>query len=337
MLPPGQTIEGLVLTPTRELAEQVAKALLSFAKHKPRRIITIYGGVGFTPQIHAIKTASIVVATPGRLLDHLNQRTISLSNVKILVLDEADRMLDMGFLNDVEDIIRQCPKQRQTLLFSATMPSEITRLAHRYMKQPLEIRAEDVVDPTKLTQVCYEVQPAHKFSVLLHLLQTEKSGLVMVFCNTQHYTDRIARELIKHNIRAIAIHGGLSQNQRNRVMQQFHSIKVDVLVCTDVAARGIDVKDVSHVYNYDVPNDPQQYIHRIGRTARAGKLGKAINIVSTTDRGKFRDVLRFSRAHITRMELPHFAVIAQRHEEPRHDRPRGQHGRGGRQFQRRRR
>jgi ATP-dependent RNA helicase DeaD len=292
------------LTPTRELAEQVAKALKKFSKYKPLEITAVYGGLSINPQISELGDADIVVGTPGRILDHLERRTIDLSNIKTLVLDEADRMLDMGFIKDVEMIIRQCPKKRQTLLFSATIYSEIAHLAKRYMNEPYEVSAEAYVDPKKLTQIYYDVPDNLKFSLLVHLLKNERAGLVMVFCNTRTNTDFVAKNLKYSGVEALAVHGGFSQEKRNRIMRQFHSAEVYVLVCTDVAARGLDIKDVSHVYNYDIPKDSREYIHRIGRTARAGKEGKAISIVASRDYENFSRVQRDNELDIKREQMP---------------------------------
>ena len=300
----GRGIQALILTPTRELAEQVAKALKKFSKYKPLGITAVYGGLSINPKISELRDADVVVGTPGRILDHLERRTIDLSNIKTLVLDEADRMLDMGFIKDVERIIRQCPKKRQTLLFSATIYSEIAHLAKRYMNEPYEVSAEAYVDPKKLTQIYYDVPDNLKFSLLVHLLKNEKAGLVMVFCNTRTNTDFVAKNLKYSGVEALAVHGGFSQEKRNRIMRQFHSAEVYVLVCTDVAARGLDIKDVSHVYNYDIPKDSKEYIHRIGRTARAGKEGKAISILASRDYENFSRVQRDNELDIKREQMP---------------------------------
>ncbi len=297
-------IQALVLTPTRELAEQNTKELRKFSKYKPLHIAVVYGGVSINPQIMELKRADVVVGTPGRLLDHMQRRTIQLDRVKILVLDEADRMLDMGFIDDVERIIRHCPEKRQTLLFSATITHDVARLVNRYMKDPVKISAEIYVDPKKLKQVYYDVLDDIKFSLLVHLLKHEKSGLVMVFCNTRRTVDFVANNLEAAGIDAMAIHGGLSQEKRNSVMRHFHSQKIYVLVCTDVAARGLDIKGVSHIYNYDIPKDANHYIHRIGRTARAGKEGKVINLLSPMDHENFRRVNQESGAEITKEHMP---------------------------------
>jgi len=301
---PGEGIQALVLTPTRELAEQITKVLYHFSEHKQLGVTAVYGGVGINPQIEDLKNAEIVVGTPGRILDHLERRTINLDKVKILVLDEADRMFDMGFINDVEDIIGHCPKERQTLMFSATINPDIDHLVKKHMKDPVEIAVESYVDASLLKQIYYDVEKNVKFSLLVHLLKHEPAGLVMVFCNTRHNTDFVADNLNSSGIDAMAIHGGLSQEKRNRIMEKFHTGKVLVLVCTDVAARGLDIKNVSHVYNYDIPKTSDEYIHRIGRTARAGKEGIAINLVSERDYENFRRVLEDDSIKPTPTEVP---------------------------------
>ncbi len=313
----GKGIQALVLTPTRELAEQVAKALMKFSKYRPMGIIAVYGGVGINPQIKGLKTADVVVGTPGRILDHIQRSTIKFGNVKTLVLDEADRMFDMGFKDDVERIIRKCPQERQTLLFSATITKDVVRLSRSHMKKPLQVSVDSYVDPKKLTQTYYEVGDEMKFSLLVHLLKHEKSGLVMVFCNTKRNTDRVAKNLRFSGIEALAIHGGLPQGKRNNVMQMFHSGRSCVLVCTDVAARGLDISGVSHVYNYDIPRESKQYIHRIGRTARAGAEGKAVNILSRNDYDNFSAVLKEYDVEITEEIVPAFERVAIRQPERR--------------------
>lgn len=300
----GNGVQGLVLTPTRELAEQVADSLSKFAKHKHLSVLAVYGGASINPQIHDLRDADIVVGTPGRILDHLERRTIDLSKVKTLVLDEADRMLDMGFIDDVTEIIGRCPKQRQTMLFSATISPDIENIVHEHMKNPEYIAIEQYVDHSKLKQIYYDAPSDLKFSLLVYLLKKEHSGLVMVFCNTQRNTDFVANNLKKFGIDATAIHGGLSQSKRDYVMEKFKSERVSVLVCTDVAARGLDIKNVSHVYNYDIPAGSKEYIHRIGRTARAGKDGIAVSIVSQRDYDNFRNVLRDEELKIEQEDMP---------------------------------
>jgi len=316
----GRGTQSLILTPTRELAEQVAEALKKFSKHKPLSIAAVYGGVSINPQIEQLRTADIVIGTPGRIIDHIRRRTIKLHSVKTLVLDEADRMLDMGFVEDVEKIIRECPAKRQTLLFSATISSDIAHLAQKYMREPVEVSAESYIDPRKLAQVYYDVADNLKFSLLVHLLKHEKSGLVMVFCNTRRNTDFVGNNLKSIGIDAMAIHGGLTQDKRNKIMKQFHSKKVYVLVCTDVASRGLDIQGVSHIYNYDIPRESKQYIHRIGRTARAGKEGKAINILAQRDHDNFRKILREYEVDVVKEKTPYVERVIIKHTDKKSER-----------------
>jgi len=325
----GLGIQALVMTPTRELAEQVAKNIRFFSERSRLKTKEIYGGVGMGPQINELRYTDIVVGTPGRILDHVQRRTINLSRVKILVLDEADRMLDMGFIRDVEKIIAQCPKERQTLLFSATISPEIVRIADRYMRNPIQVAVKNQVDPSQLYQAFYDPPIEEKFSLLVHLLKLEKNGVVMVFCNTRRNVDRLERGLHNQGIRALAIHGGLSQNQRSNVMQAFHEREALILVCTDVAARGLDIPNVSHIYNFDIPSTPTEYIHRIGRTARAGKNGIAISFVCPGDRSEFKQILRFSSCSIERLIMPKFEHVASIDFKSNDDRKVSRGGRGG--------
>lgn len=287
---PKEGIQALILIPTRELCEQIKDALKLFSDTKPLSIIAVYGGVSMGPQIRDLTRADIVVATPGRLMDHMRQKTINTSKIKLLVLDEADRMLDIGFINTVEDIIRLCPKKRQTLLFSATLSTRIKELANRYMNNPMKVSAEKLVDPSKLEQVYYDISKDLKFSLLLHLLKTERFGLDMIFCNTRRTTEFVFKNLRANKINAIAIHGGLAQNKRIKTLEMFNNAKIDVLVCTDVASRGLDIDNVSHIYNYEIPRDAKDYVHRIGRTARAGESGKVINLLCDYDHENFSKV-----------------------------------------------
>ena len=287
----GSKCQALIITPTRELAEQIGDALKKFSINKKLNIAVIYGGVSISGQIREIEISEIIVGTPGRILDHLQRGTLKLDKLKFLVLDEADRMLDMGFIDDVDKIISQCNKGRQTFLFSATLSTDIAHLSKKYLKAPKEVSVKNQVDSTKLKQIFYDVPQNEKFRLLVHMLRNEKSDLVMVFCNTRSNTDFVADNLKLNDIDAIAIHGGLSQDKRNKIMSHFHKGKVFVLVCTDVAARGLDVKGVTHVYNYDSPDSDKDYIHRIGRTARAGKDGKAVSIVASRDYANFRKIM----------------------------------------------
>ncbi|MEK0337605.1 MAG: DEAD/DEAH box helicase, partial [Nitrosopumilus sp.] len=265
-LKPNKEIQALILTPTRELAEQVATSINNFGKNKRLNVLAVYGGVRIESQIRKLPTTDVLVGTPGRILDHINRRTLNLKNIKILVLDEVDRMFDMGFQRDVEKIISYCPKKRQTMMFSATISADIDYLSKKYTKNPVEISVKSYVDASKLTQVYYDVPDNKKFSLLVHLLRQEESNFVLVFCSTRRNVEFVTDNLIRTGIKAKAIHGGLVQKKRLRVLEEFKQKGTGVLVCTDVAARGLDIKDVSHVYNYDIPNDTKDYIHRIGRT-----------------------------------------------------------------------
>jgi ATP-dependent RNA helicase DeaD len=267
-----------------------------------------------------LRHADIVVGTPGRILDHLRQATLNLSHLKYLVLDEADRMLDMGFIDDVVTIIEQCPKERQTLLFSATISQDIERIAKHYLKDYVFVESESHVDPSKLRQVYYDSPNNMKFSLLVHLLKEEKMGLVMVFTNTRRNADYLVHNLQRNEFDAMAIHGGLAQNKRSRVLEEFHSGKALILVCTDVAARGLDIKNVSHVYNFDVPKTSTEYIHRIGRTARAGKEGIAITIVTQRDYENFQRVLADPSLTIVQQDLPQIQQVHVRFKEDSRDR-----------------
>ncbi|PIN74433.1 ATP-dependent RNA helicase [Candidatus Woesearchaeota archaeon CG10_big_fil_rev_8_21_14_0_10_45_16] len=342
---PKQGLQALVMTPTRELAEQVKDSLRSFSGEKRLNIIAVYGGVSINPQIDDLRRADVVVGTPGRILDHLDRRTINLSKVRLLVLDEADRMLDMGFIEDVETIIRSCPKERQTLFFSATLSHEIKELANHYMNDPVKVSASTHVDPSKLKQIYYDISRNLKLSLLVHMLQNENSGLVMVFCNTRRTVDFVVKNLKSQRIKALAIHGGLSQNKRTSMIKMFNDAKAGVLVCTDVAARGLDIPHVSHVYNYDIPKDAKEYVHRIGRTARAGEEGIVINLLCDYDYDNFGRVMKeYPKFNIQTGEAPRIARIPvkmndereersgdrQRGRTGHHTRERRPHSRGGR-------
>ena len=305
----SKNVQALILTPTRELAEQVSNVIAKFSRHKDLNVLSIYGGVSIENQIRLLKNTDVVVGTPGRILDHLNRKTLYLGEIKFVVLDEVDRMFDMGFQRDVKKILEQCPEKRQTMLFSATVSSEIDYLAKKYTKNPVEISVESHVDTSKLKQIYYDVETNKKFSLLIHLLKEEKSNLVMVFCSTRRNTDFVAENLCKFGIKAEAIHGGLIQTKRTRIIKEFQKDKIRVLVCTDVAARGLDIKGISHVYNYDIPRETKDYIHRIGRTARAGKEGTAINILSSRDYENFSNIVNREEVVVTPTELPRFQKV----------------------------
>jgi len=277
---------ALVVVPTRELAIQVAEDLRTAGARSGLRVVTLYGGRAYEPQIEALASVDIVVSTPGRLLDLERQHHLDLSQTGALVLDEADKMLDLGFLPDVERILRLTPPNRQTMLFSATMPGEIVTLARRHLRRPTHVRAEQHDEPASVPTTEQHVFRAHqldKIEVLARLLQAEGRGLTIVFCRTKRSADQVAGALTTRGFAAAAVHGDLGQGQRERAMRAFRNGKVDVLVATDVAARGLDVEDVTHVVNYECPEDDKAYLHRIGRTGRAGRSGVAVTFVDWHD------------------------------------------------------
>jgi len=277
---------ALVVVPTRELAIQVADDLRIAGSRLGTSVVTVYGGRAYEPQIEALATSDLVVGTPGRLLDLIRQGHLDLSDVHGLVLDEADKMLDLGFLPDVEKILRLTPVQRQTMLFSATMPGEVVTLARRHLRRPTHVRAEDHDETALVPSTEQHVFRAHqmdKIEVLARVLQAEGRGLTIVFCRTKRACDQVATALTTRGFAAAAVHGDLGQGQRERAMRAFRSGKVDVLVATDVAARGLDVDDVTHVVNYECPEDDKAYLHRTGRTGRAGRTGVAVTFVDWRD------------------------------------------------------
>jgi len=282
-------------------------------------------------QVKKLAYADIVVATPGRLLDHMQHNSITLSKVDYLVLDEADRMWDMGFKEDVGKIVGACPKNKQTLLFSATISGDLADFSDKYMKSPVEIIVESYVDTSLLKQIYYDVRDNEKFGLMVHLLKNEGSKLAMVFCNTRMNTDFVANNLKDNGIRARAIHGGMDQSKRIRTLKEFADGKMNVIVCTDVAARGLDIQGVSHVYNYDLPKDHRDYIHRIGRTARAGESGMAVNILASRDYDNFSNIQRHNEGMVVKREnTPRFERVAVKFDEPRQSRFGGAHGRSSR-------
>ncbi len=286
---------ALVLTPTRELAQQVQDAVITYGKFVDLRAVSIYGGVNMDGQIkHLRRGTDIVIATPGRLLDHMQRRTIDLSAVQVLVLDEADRMLDMGFINDVKKIIAAIPSERQTMLFSATLSREINDLAARILKNPHMVEAGERRNPAEtIVQHFYSASQHGKMDLLLHALQKENMESVLVFSRTKHGADKICRRLERGGVKSIAIHSNRTQSQRQRALDGFKQGHFRVLVATDIAARGIDVDGISHVINFDIPHYAEDYIHRIGRTGRAGATGDAITFVARDEQQHLKKIERF--------------------------------------------
>lgn len=283
----GVAPQALVIAPTRELALQVSKDLKLASSKLGARVLTVYGGVGYEPQLDALAAGvDVVVGTPGRLLDLVDRRALDLRHIKVLVLDEADEMLDLGFLPDVERILAKTPQNRQTLLFSATMPSAIASLARTHLTQPVNIRAESHDDSQTVpatTQFVYQAHDLDKPEVIGRILQARGRDRVMIFCRTKRAAQRTADDLVDRGFKAAAIHGDLRQEARERALKKFRSGGVDVLVATDVAARGIDVSGVTHVINHECPDDDKTYVHRIGRTGRAGHSGVAVTLVDWQD------------------------------------------------------
>ncbi len=293
--PQRRGIRVLVIAPTRELVVQIEENVRIYAKHLRLRIATVFGGVGENPQKTALNEgADIVIATPGRLLDLMGRRFGDFSKLEFLVLDEADRMLDMGFLPSIRDIVRALPRQRQTLMFSATLSKEIEMLTHQFQRSPKLVQIGRRSDPAStVTQLVYEVPHDLKMSLLLHLLRDPNLNMVLVFSRTKHGADRVARRLEQEGIRTGTLHSNRSQNQRLRALKDFKSGSVRVLVATDIAARGIDVDGISHVVNYDFPKHPEDYVHRIGRTGRALAIGEALSFASPEDQTALRALERF--------------------------------------------
>lgn len=315
-------VQALVVAPTRELAIQVGEEITKIGRNNRIRVLPIYGGQSIDRQIRSLRQGvQVVVGTPGRLLDHLRRQTLKLDQVSMVVLDEADEMLDMGFIEDIEDILRHTPPERQTLLFSATMPGEITRLAKQYMSEPKLV----TVSKTNLTvpqieQVYYEAPEKHKLEALCRLLDITDITQGIVFCRTKRGVDELVSGLQARGYTAVSLHGDLSQQQRNTVMRQFRSGEVELLVATDVAARGLDIEGVSHVINYDIPQDPEFYVHRIGRTGRAGRSGVAITIITPREYRQLRLIENIIKTNIKRERLPSIADVVERQKEGIKDR-----------------
>ncbi len=334
---PKLAIRALVLTPTRELAAQVEESVTTYGKYSGLKSMAMFGGVSINPQISLLrKGIDILVATPGRLLDHHQQRTIDLSKVEILVLDEADRMLDMGFIHDIKKILALLPKQRQNLLFSATFSDEIKRLADGLLNNPALIevaRRNSTVEI--ITQKVHPVDRDKKTELLTHLIKQNDWHQVLVFTRTKHGANKLAEQLNKARITALAIHGNKSQSARTKALAEFKSGELAVLVATDIAARGIDIDQLPHVVNYDIPNVPEDYVHRIGRTGRAGATGEAVSLVCVDEKKMFSDIERLIKRDVEYVVIPGFEPDLTVKPQPiqlrstGHQPQRGQRGRAG--------
>ena len=298
-------VRALILVPTRELAAQVADSVRTYGKYLPLRATVIFGGVGFEPQVQELRRGvDIVIATPGRLLDHMHQRTISLSQVQTLVLDEADRMLDMGFIHDIRRVLAVLPTERQNLLFSATFSDDIRKLADSFLKSPVSIEVARRNAPAEaVAQVVHPVDGGRKRELLSHLVSSGNWSQVLVFTRTKHGADRLTKQLLRDNIESAAIHGNKSQNARTRVLKDFKTGSLRVLVATDIAARGLDIEELPHVVNFDLPNVPEDYVHRIGRTGRAGADGTAVSLVSYEEMPLLRDIERLIKRTLDRQVI----------------------------------
>ncbi|HUA79008.1 MAG TPA: DEAD/DEAH box helicase [Dyella sp.] len=307
--------QALVLAPTRELAIQVAEAFQRYAAHMPGfQVLPIYGGQGYGPQLHALRRGvHLVVGTPGRVIDHLDRGTLDLSELRFIVLDEADEMLRMGFIDDVEKVLQATPPQRQVALFSATMPPPIRKIAQQHLKEPVEVTIKAATTTAaNIRQRYWWVSGMHKLDAMTRILEAEPFDAMIIFARTKQATEELAEKLQARGLAAAAINGDIAQPQRERVIQQLKDGKLDILVATDVAARGLDVERISHVLNYDIPYDTESYVHRIGRTGRAGRSGEAILFVTPREKGMLRAIERATRQPIEEMKLPTVEAVNDR-------------------------
>ena len=330
--PARHPVRALILAPTRELAMQVHESVRIYSKFLPLRSICLYGGVDIKPQIEEMRQGrEIVVATPGRLLDHVQQKTVSFASVEMLILDEADRMLDMGFIPDIKRILSLLPKERQSLLFSATFSEEIRKLADTMLKSPqlIEVARRNTVSET-ISHRVYPVSQAHKRHLLVHLLRQQELRQVLVFVGTKFGASRLSHYLQRQGVEADAIHGDKSQLQRTEALEAFKTGRTRVLVATDVAARGLDIDDLPHVINYELPHVAEDYVHRIGRTGRAGKKGHAISLVSPEEKQHLAEIEKLIKLKIEQLTAPGFELPEDTHSDEEDD-----HGRGRRNHDRR--
>jgi ATP-dependent RNA helicase DeaD len=306
-------VKALVLAPTRELAIQVAEENSSLSLDKSTRVVAVYGGQPIDRQIDRLRRgAEIVVGTPGRIIDHIKRKTLKLDKIEYVVLDEADEMLNMGFVEDIEEILSSTPEEKRMLLFSATMPANILRLAKKYMRDYEVVAAKnDALTRQNINQIYFEVRQSEKFEALYRIIDVEDAFYGVVFCRTKLDVDDVNAKLVNRGCRAEALHGDVSQGQRERILQKFKAKKTTILVATDVAARGIDVDNLTHVINYALPQDPESYVHRIGRTGRAGKQGTAITLVTPSEQRKLMNIQRVAKADITKQKVPGVKEIIQ--------------------------
>jgi len=337
---PRGRVRALIIAPTRELAEQIHVANVALGRDTRLRSCTIYGGVGLNPQIQNLRAGvDIVVACPGRLLDHIGQKTIDLSHLEVLVLDEADRMFDMGFLPDIRRIIRHLPAKRQNLMFSATMADDIRKLAHDVLRHPVTVQVGHTAPANTVSHALYPVEPHLKTGLLMEILKHTDTESILIFTRTKHRAKRIGQQLEKAGYKAASLQGNLSQNKRQAALDGFRSGTYQILVATDIAARGIDVSSISHVINYDIPDTTDAYTHRIGRTGRAAKTGDAFTFVSREDEPLVRSIERVLGEKIERRTMKGFdytkaapardAEFARPPREPQHRRPKPKPAQGG--------
>ncbi len=317
LVPESKFVQALIMVPTRELAVQVTEEISSLSLDHKIRIVAIYGGQPIDRQIDRLKRGvDIVVGTPGRIMDHLERKTLSISKVQYVVLDEADEMLNMGFVEDIENILKSTPKEKRMLLFSATMPENIMRLAKKYMQEFEVVTAKrDSITQNNIQQIYFEVAGADKFEALYRIIDVEEHFYGVVFCRTKLDADEIANKLINRACRAEALHGDVSQGQRERILKKFKDKQITILVATDVAARGIDIDNLTHVINYSLPQDPESYVHRIGRTGRAGKTGTAITLITPSEYRKLISIQRIANANIQKQSIPDVRAVIDNKKE----------------------
>ena len=316
-------LQSLILTPTRELAVQISQELVKWSKNKPLNIATIYGGVAIAPQQRAIKSAHIVVATPGRLCDHIQRGNISLKQLRSFVLDEADKMVEMGFVEDIERVLAVMNPDRQILLFGATISDEVGYIKRTYMNKPMMAEAQLQVDKDLLEQYYIDINQNMKFSCLMHLLKNMDFDRMIIFCSTKRMVGLVQHNLREYKYKAGAIHGDLSQSKRLASIEKFNKGKINILCASAVAARGIDIRGVSHVINFDLPRDPQEYVHRVGRTARGGGSGIAITLLADHEHPLLRNILKQYQIPLEEMEIPRIERYTFHNPNPRKRSDRG--------------